>query len=120
MPFDLKKSLPKTGTRFALPALFGSSDAYALSVAALELKASKQMLAVVVANASDAQRLLDEIPWFGGDKLRDNAWALLELIQKLKPATAKGTYVKSIAVSTTMGPSVRIDVNQVQAKFAEA
>ena len=69
MPFDLKKSLPKTGTRFALPTLYGSSDAYALSVAALELKAARQMLTVVVASASDAQRLLDEIPWFAEGKL---------------------------------------------------
>ncbi|MGZ8356883.1 MAG: transcription-repair coupling factor, partial [Telluria sp.] len=69
MPFDLKKSLPKTGTRFALPTLYGSSDAWALSVAALELKQSGKMLAVVVANASDAQRLLDEIPWFAEEKL---------------------------------------------------
>jgi len=58
---------------------------------------------------------------FGGDKLRENAWALLELIQKLKPGTAKGTYMRSIAVSTTMSPSVKIDVNEIQAKFtAEA
>ena len=64
MPFDLKKNLPKPGTRFALPALHGSSDAYALALAALALKANKQMLTVVVANASDGQRLLDEIPWF--------------------------------------------------------
>ncbi|MES2325289.1 MAG: transcription-repair coupling factor [Pseudomonadota bacterium] len=69
MPFDLKKSLPKSGTRFALPTLYGSSDAYALSVAALELKSQKQMLVVVVANASDGQRLLDEIPWFAGNAL---------------------------------------------------
>jgi len=69
MPFDLKKHLPKPGTRFALPALHGSSDAYALAVAALELKANKQMLTVIVANASDGQRLLDEIPWFAGGKL---------------------------------------------------
>jgi transcription-repair coupling factor (superfamily II helicase) len=69
MPFDLKKSLPKTGTRFALPALYGSSDAYALSVAALALKSSKQMLVVIVAAASDGQRLLDEIPWFADGKL---------------------------------------------------
>ncbi|MCC6072398.1 transcription-repair coupling factor [Massilia sp. GCM10020059] len=69
MPFDLKKSLPKTGTRFALPTLYGSSDAYALSVTALELKAARQMLTVVVASASDAQRLLDEIPWFAEGKL---------------------------------------------------
>ena len=45
---------------------------------------------------------------------------LLELIQKLKPSTSKGTYMKSIAVSTTMSPSIKIDVNEVQAKFAEA
>jgi transcription-repair coupling factor (superfamily II helicase) len=69
MPFDLKKSLPKPGTRFALPTLYGSSDAYALSVAALALKSDKQMLTVVVANASDGQRLLAEIPWFAEGKL---------------------------------------------------
>ena len=57
---------------------------------------------------------------FGSDKLRENAWVLLELIQKLKPSTSKGTYMKSIAVSTTMSPSIKIDVNEVQAKFAEA
>ena len=57
---------------------------------------------------------------FGGDKLRDNAWTLFELIYKLKPSTSKGTYMKSVAVSTTMSPSIRIDVNEVQAKFAEA
>nr|WP_314626981.1 transcription-repair coupling factor [uncultured Janthinobacterium sp.] len=70
MSLDLKKSLPKPGSRFALPALYGSSDAYALALAALELKARGQMLAVVVAQASDGQRLLDEIPWFGGKELR--------------------------------------------------
>jgi large subunit ribosomal protein L1 len=57
---------------------------------------------------------------FGSQKLRDNAWALLELIQKLKPSTAKGTYMRSIAVSTTMSPSIKIDVNQIQAHFSEA
>jgi transcription-repair coupling factor (superfamily II helicase) len=69
MPFDLKKSLPKPGTRFALPTLYGSSDAYALALAALELKSHKQMLAVVVASASDGQRLLAEIAWFAEGKL---------------------------------------------------
>jgi transcription-repair coupling factor (superfamily II helicase) len=70
MPFDLKKHLPKPGQRFALPTLYGSSDAYALAVAALDLKANKQMLTVVVANASDGQRLLDEVPWFAEGKLK--------------------------------------------------
>jgi transcription-repair coupling factor (superfamily II helicase) len=65
MSFDLKKSLPKPGTRFALPAVHGSADAFALAQAAIELKSQQRMLAVVVANATDAQRLLAEIPWFG-------------------------------------------------------
>jgi len=69
MPFDLEKHLPKAGHRFVLPLLHGSSDAYALAVAALALKAQGQMLTVVVANASDGQRLLDEIPWFAEGKL---------------------------------------------------
>ena len=57
---------------------------------------------------------------FGGDKLRENAWSMLDLIMKLKPASAKGAYVKSVSVSTTMGPSVRLDVNNVMAKFNSA
>ncbi|WP_426196294.1 transcription-repair coupling factor [Massilia sp. DWR3-1-1] len=64
MPFELSQSLPKPGARFALPTLYGSADAYALAVAALALKAEKRMLTVVVANASDGQRLLTELPWF--------------------------------------------------------
>ena len=67
MPFDLDKALPKPGHRFALPAIHGSADAYVLAQAALELKSQQRMLAVVVANATDAQRLLDEIPWFAGN-----------------------------------------------------
>jgi transcription-repair coupling factor (superfamily II helicase) len=69
MPFDLKKHLPKPGQRFVLPSLYGSSDAYALAIAAQALKAKKEMLTVIVANASDGQRLLDEIPWFAEGKL---------------------------------------------------
>jgi transcription-repair coupling factor (superfamily II helicase) len=71
MSFDLINSLPKPGHRFALPALHGSADAYALAQAAIALKAQQRMLAVVVANATDAQRLLGEIAWFGAtEKLR--------------------------------------------------
>ena len=68
MSFDLKKSLPKPGARLALPTLHGSSDALALAHAAVELKTQKRMLAVVAANATDAQRLLHEIPWFGNQE----------------------------------------------------
>ena len=50
---------------------------------------------------------------FGGQKLRENAWALLELLHKLKPSSAKGVYMKSITVSTTMGPGIKLDPNEV-------
>jgi large subunit ribosomal protein L1 len=46
---------------------------------------------------------------FGADKLIENISALLEVIMKLKPSSSKGTYVKSISLSTTMGPGVKVD-----------
>jgi large subunit ribosomal protein L1 len=46
---------------------------------------------------------------FGRDRIMDNVTALLEIIMKLKPASSKGTYLKGFAVSSTMGPGVRID-----------
>jgi large subunit ribosomal protein L1 len=55
---------------------------------------------------------------FGGNKLRENAWALIELLQKLKPSSAKGNYMRSITVSTTMGPGIKIDINEVASHFA--
>ncbi len=51
---------------------------------------------------------------FEKEKLVDNVKAFLATIGRLKPATAKGQYVKSIAVSSTMGPGVHIDRNVVQ------
>ena len=71
MSFDLNRFLPKPGARFAVPAVHGSSDAFLLAQAAAQLKANRQMLAVVVANAGDAQRLLTEIPWFRADDTQD-------------------------------------------------
>jgi large subunit ribosomal protein L1 len=55
---------------------------------------------------------------FGSQKLQDNGWALLELLQKLKPASAKGNYMRSITVSTTHGPGIKLDPNEVAARFA--
>lgn len=46
---------------------------------------------------------------FEAAALLKNAKAVLEAIVKMKPSTAKGTYVKSISLSTTMGPGIRID-----------
>jgi large subunit ribosomal protein L1 len=46
---------------------------------------------------------------FGADKLMENISALLEAIIKLKPASSKGTYLKGISLSTTMGPGIKVD-----------
>ena len=49
---------------------------------------------------------------FGVEKLKENYDALLETIIKAKPAAAKGTYLKSIAISTTMGAGIKINPRQ--------
>ena len=46
---------------------------------------------------------------FDSEKIADNANELLQSIIKLKPASAKGTYLKSVYLSSTMSPSVQID-----------
>ena len=50
---------------------------------------------------------------FSPDKIRDNAAEMIQMIAKLKPASAKGTYFKSIAISTTMSPGIRIDASSI-------
>ena len=45
---------------------------------------------------------------FGSEKLLENYETIMEAIQKAKPAAAKGQYIKSIAISTTMGPSIYV------------
>jgi len=51
---------------------------------------------------------------FGADKLSQNLSAFLDMVMKLKPASSKGLYMKSIAISSTMGPGVRADATQVK------
>jgi large subunit ribosomal protein L1 len=46
---------------------------------------------------------------FGKEKLHENLKALLEVVWKLKPSSSKGAYIKGVALSSTMGPGVRID-----------
>ncbi len=50
---------------------------------------------------------------FESKQLSDNLHAFLNTVVRLKPASAKGTYVRSINLSSTMGPGVRIDKNQL-------
>ncbi|MDE7454310.1 MAG: 50S ribosomal protein L1 [Clostridia bacterium] len=45
---------------------------------------------------------------FGKDKLLENATTIMDAIIKAKPAAAKGTYLKSVAIATTMGPGIKV------------
>jgi large subunit ribosomal protein L1 len=52
---------------------------------------------------------------FDTDKLQGNLAALVEALQKAKPATSKGVYLKKVAVSSTMGVGVRVDSQTIAA-----
>ena len=45
---------------------------------------------------------------FSSNQIQENAAAMLEEVKKLKPATAKGAYIQSVALSSTMGPGVKV------------
>ncbi|MFU8858222.1 MAG: 50S ribosomal protein L1 [Deferrisomatales bacterium] len=52
---------------------------------------------------------------FANDQLRENVQVVLDSLLKAKPASAKGTYVKAVALSTTMGPGVKVDTVEFRA-----
>ncbi len=54
---------------------------------------------------------------FAPEKLAENFNALIELVMKLKPATAKGVYLKGIAISSTMGPGIKLDTQAINARY---
>ena len=55
---------------------------------------------------------------FEQQKLYDNLAALMEAIKKARPAAAKGTYIKRVTVTSTMGPGIRVDAAQSQSMEA--
>jgi large subunit ribosomal protein L1 len=50
---------------------------------------------------------------FSADKIRDNAAEMIQTVAKLKPASAKGAYFRSITISTTMSPGINVDTNSI-------
>jgi large subunit ribosomal protein L1 len=52
---------------------------------------------------------------FSTDRLLENARALVDSIIKARPSAAKGRYMKSVVVSSTMGPGIRIDAGSLEA-----
>ena len=56
---------------------------------------------------------------FAADKLLENATTLLSAVVKAKPAAAKGKYVRSVTICSTMGPGVALDTTPYNAKLIE-
>jgi large subunit ribosomal protein L1 len=52
---------------------------------------------------------------FDKDKLYDNLAALIQAVRKVRPASAKGAYIRKIVLASTMGPGIKVDVNQAAA-----
>ena len=50
---------------------------------------------------------------FGADALQENLLTLIDQLNRLKPSSAKGTYLRNISISSTMGPGIRVDVTDV-------
>jgi large subunit ribosomal protein L1 len=51
---------------------------------------------------------------FPPEKLKENVLALMDVIIRAKPASSRGTYLKSVAISTTMGPGIKLDPNDLR------
>jgi large subunit ribosomal protein L1 len=51
---------------------------------------------------------------FGSQKVKENVLAFIDRIIQLKPSTSKGIYLRSVSLSTTMGPGVKLDTNELR------
>jgi len=99
------------GPRGLMPNAKTGTVTFDVSKAVNELKAGKIDFRVEKAGIVHAP--LGKVS-FGTEKLVQNLSAFLETIIRLKPAASKGTYIKGIAVSTTMGPGIKVDTAQVK------
>jgi large subunit ribosomal protein L1 len=51
---------------------------------------------------------------FDADKIKDNVAELMSVVNRLKPTSSKGTYMKSVTISTTMSPGIKLDTNSFE------
>ena len=78
-----------------------------------EIKAGK--VEYRVDKTGNIQMLVGKVSFDEG-KLIENIRTIFNVILKLKPSTVKGAYIKNLAISTTMGPGIKIDQDSVNAK----
>lgn len=94
------------GPRGLMPNAKTGTVTFDVSRAVKELKAGK--IDFRVERAGIVHAPMGKVS-FGVDKLLENLTSFLETIVRLKPASKKGTYLKSISISSTMGPGIKID-----------
>lgn len=99
------------GPRGMMPNAKTGTVTFDLQQAIQELKAGKVEYRVDKAGVVHAP--LGKVS-FGAQKILENLQILLDSLHKSKPSTAKGTYFKALAVSTTMGPGVKIDTGSIR------
>ncbi len=109
---DLAKAAKVLGPRGLMPNPKAGTVTFDIAQAVKELKAGRiefkadtyGIVHVPVGKAS-----------FDAEKLFENAKAVLEVINKVKPTTSKGVYVRTVSVSSTMGPGLHIDTSKLNA-----
>ena len=99
------------GPRGLMPNAKTGTVTFDVSQAVSELKAGKIDFRVEKAGIVHAP--MGKVD-FGAEKIVQNIAAFIEKIIRLKPASSKGTYVKSIVISTTMGPGIKINMTDVK------
>ncbi|MCM0753741.1 50S ribosomal protein L1 [Desulfovibrio aminophilus] len=103
------------GPRGLMPNAKTGTVTFEIGKAVRELKAGKVEFKVDKAGVLHAP--IGKVS-FGPEKLLENLKALLDTVNRLKPSSAKGTYMKGMAVATTMGPGVKVDPLSIR-KFLE-
>jgi large subunit ribosomal protein L1 len=96
------------GPRGLMPNPKAGTVTFDVTRAVKETKAGK--IEFRVDKAGNVQAAIGKVS-FGLDALETNFSAFMDQIVRSKPAAAKGVYIKTVAVSSTMGPGVRIDIN---------
>ncbi|WP_428897286.1 large subunit ribosomal protein L1 [Parelusimicrobium proximum] len=107
---DLAKAAKVLGPRGLMPNPKSGTVTFEVANTIKELKAGR------IEFKADAYGIVHTIVGkasFDAEKIAQNAKALMDIIIKAKPSTSKGVYVKSISMSSTMGPGVRIDANKM-------
>jgi large subunit ribosomal protein L1 len=107
---DLAKAAKVLGPRGLMPNPKAGTVTFDVAQTVKELKAGR------IEFKADAYGIV-HVPVgkasFDADKLYDNAKAVLDIIQKVKPGTSKGVYMRTISISSTMGPGLHVDVNKI-------